>query len=159
PDSRVRLQVQVQAGGLEPRVERTARRLGAELKLPGFRRGEGPAPPVIQRVGREAGREEAGRGGVPGRDSEGVEAAGTLPGCAPQLALGELPAEGEALEFAIEIGVLPTAQLGSYEGLKVARREPEIGAAEVEREVEAMRERLARLKTAERPAAKGDFLV
>jgi trigger factor len=41
----------------------------------------------------------------------------------------------------------------------VARREPAIDEEQVQREVEAMRERLARLETAERPAAAGDFVV
>jgi trigger factor len=159
PDSRVRLQVQVPAGELEGRVERTARRLGGKLKLPGFRRGKVPAPLVIQRIGREAVLEETVREGLSNWYSDAIETAGITPVGDPQLALGELPAEGEALEFAIEIGVLPAAQLGSYEGLKVARREPNVGDEEVEREIDAMRERLARLKTAERPAGKDDFLV
>jgi trigger factor len=55
--------------------------------------------------------------------------------------------------------VLPPARLGDYEGLKVPRREPEVQAEQIEQEIDATRERLARLKTVERPAAKGDFVV
>jgi trigger factor len=159
PDSRVRLQVQVPAGEVERRVERTARQLGRKLKLPGFRRGKVPTPLVIQRIGREAVLEETVREGLSSWYSDAIETAGIVPVGDPQLALGDLPGEGESLEFAIEIGVLPTAQLGAYQGLKVARREPEIEDQDVQREIDAMRERLARLKTAERPAAMGDFLV
>jgi trigger factor len=153
------VQVQVPAGEVERRVERTARQLGRKLKLPGFRRGKVPAPLVIQRIGRETVLEETVREGLSSWYSEAIEAAGIVPVGDPQLALGGLPEQGEALEFAIEIGVLPTARLGAYEGLKVARREPEIDDQGVQRELDAMRERLARLKTAERPAAMGDFLV
>jgi trigger factor len=151
--------VQVPAGEVERRVERTARRLGRKLKLPGFRRGKVPAPLVIQRIGREAVLEETVREGLSGWYSDAIETAGIVPVGDPQIALGELPGQGEALEFAIEIGVLPTARLGAYQGLEVARREPEIQDQDVQREIDAMRERLARLKTAERPAAMGDFLV
>jgi trigger factor len=77
----------------------------------------------------------------------------------PQLDLGELPPRGEALEFSIEIGVLPTAQLGDYKALEVARREPAVEEQQIEQEIDAMRERLARLQTAERAAATGDFVV
>ena len=54
---------------------------------------------------------------------------------------------------------MPKAELGDYAGLEVARREPAVEEEQVEREVQALRERLARLETAERPAAVGDFVV
>jgi trigger factor len=155
----VRLDVEVPAGELEGRLERKATQLGSKLKLPGFRRGKVPAPLVIQRIGREAVLEETVRESITGWYSDAIETAGVVPVGDPQLDLGELPGRGEALEFAIEIGVLPPAQLGPYEGLKVPRREPEADAEQVEREIDATRERLARLKTVERPAAKGDFVV
>jgi trigger factor len=155
----VRLDVEVPAGELEGRLERKADQLGRKLKLPGFRRGKVPAPLVVQRIGREAVLEAAVRDGLTGWYTAAIETAGVVPVGDPQLDLGDLPGQGEALEFAIEIGVLPEAQLGSYEGLEVARREPEIGPEEIEREIDATRERLARLKTAERAAARGDFVV
>jgi trigger factor len=77
----------------------------------------------------------------------------------PQLDLGDLPEHGQPLEFSIEIGVLPTAQLGEYLGLEVARREPAVADEQIQQEIDGMRERLARLETAERPAASGDFVV
>ena len=126
PDSRVRLQVQVPADELEGRLERKARQLGRELKLPGFRRGKVPAPLVIQRIGREAVLEEAVRDTLSSWYADAIENAGIVPVGDPQLDLGELPPPGEALEFSIEIGVLPKAELGEYQGLEVARREPAV---------------------------------
>ena len=158
-DSRVRLQVEVPAGEVEGRLERKARQLGRELKLPGFRRGKVPAPLVIQRIGREVVLEEAVRDTLSSWYSDAIESAGIVPVGDPQLDLGELPAQGQALEFSIEIGVLPKAELGEYKGLEVARREPEVTDEQIQQEIDAMRERLARLQTAERPAAAGDFVV
>jgi trigger factor len=157
--SRVRLQVQVPAREVQGRLERKARELGRELKLPGFRRGKVPAPLVIQRIGREAVLEEAVRDGLSSWYSDAIATAGIVPVGDPQLQLGELPAQGSALQFSIEIGVLPKAQLGSYKGLSVARREPAVDEQRVESEIEAVRERMARLETAQRPAAQGDFVV
>ena len=147
------------AGEVEGRLERKARQLGRELKLPGFRRGKVPAPLVIQRIGREVVLEEAVRDTLSSWYSDAIESAGIVPVGDPQLDLGELPAQGEALEFSIEIGVLPKAELGEYKGLEVGRREPEVADEQIQQEIEAMRERLARLQTAERPAAAGDFVV
>jgi trigger factor len=158
-DSRVRLQVQVPPGEVEGRLERKAQQLGRELKLPGFRRGKVPAPLVIQRIGREVVLEEAVRDTLSSWYSDAIESAGIVPVGDPQLDLGELPAQGQALEFSIEIGVLPTAALGEYRGLEVGRREPAVADEQIQQEIEAMRERLARLQTAERPAAAGDFVV
>src|SRR5205807_8800936 len=70
-----------------------------------------------------------------------------------------LPAPGGDLSFTIEIGVLPVAELGDYEGLEVPRREPHVDERALEAEIEALRERLAKLETAERPAADGDYVV
>jgi trigger factor len=158
-DSRVRLQVQVPPGELEGRLTLKAQQLGRELKLPGFRRGKVPAPLVIQRIGREVVLEEAVRDTLSSWYSDAIETAGIVPVGDPQVDLGELPQQGDALEFSIEIGVLPRAELGEYKGLEVPRREPEAGGEQIEQEIEQMRERLARLQTAERPAAQGDFVV
>ncbi len=114
---------------------------------------------MIQRIGREVVLEEAVRDTLSSWYSDAIESAGIVPVGDPQLDLGELPPQGQALEFSIEIGVLPKAELGEYKGLEVGRREPEVADEQIEQEIEAMRERLARLQTAERPAAAGDFVV
>jgi trigger factor len=158
-ESRVRLQVEVPPGEIQGRLDRKAQQLGRELKLPGFRRGKVPAPLVIQRIGREVVLEEAVRETISSWYSVAIESAGIVPVGDPKLDLGELPPQGEALEFSIEIGVLPKADLGEYRELEVARREPEVSEQEIEQEIEGMRERLARLETAERAAEQGDFVV
>src|SRR6516225_9979710 len=145
PESRVRLRVRVPANELDRRLERKANELGRELRLPGFRRGKVPAPLVIQRVGREAVLEEAVRDTLSSWYSDAIATAGIVPVGDPQLDLGALPPEGEALEFSIEIEVL--------------RREPVVEEQDLDRELEGLRERLARLQTAERPAGRGDFVV
>ena len=159
PDSRVRLDVQVPPAEVQTRLEGKARQLGRELKLPGFRKGKVPAPLVIQRVGREAVLDQAIRDSLTRWYTQAIAEAGVVPVGDPKLDLGELPAEGEALEFSIEIGVVPKAQLGDYEGLEAPRREPQAEEGQIDRELQALRERLARLETAERPAAEGDFVV
>jgi trigger factor len=159
PESRVRVQVEVPPGEVEGRVEQRARKLGRELKLPGFRKGKVPAPLVLQRVGREAVLEEAVRDTLSSWYSDAIETAGIVPVGDPKVDLGDLPPQGQALEFSIEIGVLPKAELGSYEGLEVPRRDPAAAEELIAAQIEEMRERLARLETVEREAAEGDFVV
>ena len=159
PDSRVRVQVEVAPGEVEGRVEQRARQLGRQLKLPGFRKGKVPAPLVLQRVGREAVLDEAVRDSLASWYSDAIVTAGIVPVGDPTVDLGDLPPQGQALEFSIEIGVLPKAELGEYQRLEVARREPQAADELIDQEVEQMRERLARLDTVQREAAEGDFVV
>jgi trigger factor len=159
PESRVRVEVHVPASELEQSIERKARELAGTLKLPGFRRGKVPAPLVVQRVGRETVMEDAVRQDLGGWYVDALGAAGIVPVGDPQVALGELPEPGRDLEFSFEIGVLPKAELGEYRGLEVGRAEPEVADAQVQEEIDQLRDRLARLETAERPAQEGDFVV
>lgn len=159
PDSRVRVAVQVAPAEVEARVLRKAGQLGRELKLPGFRKGKVPPPLVLQRLGREAVLDEAVRDSLAGWYAEAIKASEIVPVGDPKLDLGELPPRGQALAFSIEIGVLPAAERGEYAGIEVGRREPAVAEEQVDQEVEAMRERLARLETAERPAGEGDYVV
>jgi trigger factor len=159
PGSRVRVRVQVSPEEVQRRLERKAQQLGRELKLPGFRRGKVPAPLVIQRVGREAVLDQAVRDSLAGWYAEAIQDAQIVPVGDPQLDLSDLPGEGQELEFSIEIGVLPKAELGDYDGLEVPRRETAVDERQVEQEIDAVRERLAKLETAERAATEGDFVV
>ena len=67
---------------------------------------------MIQRIGREVVLEEAVRDTLSSWYSDAIETSGIVPVGDPQVDLGELPPQGEALEFSIEIGVLPKAKLG-----------------------------------------------
>jgi trigger factor len=157
--SRVRLTIEVPAAEVEGRVERKAHELGRQLKLPGFRRGKVPPGLVIQRMGREAVVEQAVREELPRWYSDAIDAAGVVPIGDPKVQLDDLPVAGQPLAFAIEVGVLPEAVLGEYKGLEVPRREAAVPEVRVDEEVDAVRDRLARLHSVDRAAAQGDFLV
>ena len=157
--TRVRVSAQVAPEEIEAQLERAARSLGRELKLPGFRKGKVPAPIVLRRLGREAVLEQAVRDGLAGWYAEAIRASRLVPIGDPKIDLGQLPAPGQPLELTLELDVLPKATLGRYRGLEVPRREPTVSDEQIEAEVEAMRERLARLQTVTRAAEPGDFVV
>jgi trigger factor len=159
PESRVRVEAEVAPDEVERRLQQTARALGRKLKIPGFRKGKVPPPIVLRRIGRASVLDEAVRSSLSGWYVEAIDASGIVPVGDPELALGGMPDEGEALTFSIEIGVRPTAKLGNYKGLEVGRREPHVDDEAIERELERLREQLAKLDTAERAADKGDFVV
>jgi trigger factor len=159
PESRVRVEAEVPAEEVERRVQSAAKQVGRQLKIPGFRKGKVPPPVVIRRVGREALLEDAVRDGLSRWYVDAIDAAGVEPVGDPSLDLGDLPAEGEPLQFSIEVGVRPAAKLGEYKGLEVGRREPDVPDELVDRELEGLRERLATLETVDEPAGTGDFVL
>jgi trigger factor len=159
PESRVRVEAEVSAEEVERRLEQTAKALGKQLKIPGFRKGKVPPPVVVKRMGRPAVLDEAVRGSLGAWYTDAIHAAGIAPVGDPSLDLGDLPAEGEPLTFSIEIGVRPKAALGDYKGLEVGRREPEVPEEAIDSQLEQLREGLAKLDTVEESAAKGDFVV
>jgi trigger factor len=159
PESRVRVQAEVPADEVERRVQQAARKLGGQMRVPGFRKGKVPPMVVIRRLGREAVLDEALRSSLGNWYVDAIDGSGIAPIGDPELDVGDLPAEGEPLEFSIEIGVRPRAQLDTYKGLEVGKREPEVSDSAVDAEVEELRDRVATLETVERPAQDGDHIV
>ena len=159
PESRVRLDVSVEADVVEKRMDRAAKQLAGEMKMPGFRKGKVPPQMVIQRIGREAVVEQAVRDSLPEWYEEAIVASGIVTVGDPKLDVDELPGEGEGLDFSIEIGVRPKAELGEYKGLEVGKPEVEVPDERIDEELERLREGFGSLNPVERPAANGDVVV
>jgi trigger factor len=159
PESKVKIDVAVDADVLAGRLDRAAKALAGEMKMPGFRKGKVPPQLVIQRVGREAVLEEALRGSLGEWYEQAVLESGVTPVGDPKLDVGDLPAEGEDLRFSIEVGVRPKAELGEYKGLEVGRAELEVPDEAVQSELDRLREGFASLSPVERAAAPGDSLL
>ena len=159
PDSRVRLEAEVPSEEIESSLQRAAKQLGRELRIPGFRKGKVPPAMVIQRVGREAVLEQAVRDSLPVWYEEALLVSDVKSVGDPKLELGELPPAGQPLSFSIEISVTPKAKLGKYTDLEVGRREPSVPAEAIDQEIERLRDALARVESVDRPVAPGDFAV
>jgi trigger factor len=160
PDSRVKVEVEVPAEQVGRGMQRAARGLAKEMRMPGFRKGKAPPSLVIQRLGFGAVLQEAIRDSLPEWYEGGLLDSGISPVGDPKIEIVTAPeAEGEPLSFEFEIGVRPPARLGEYRGLEVGRAEPEPSDEIVEREIERLREGFAKLEPVERPAAEGDVLV
>jgi trigger factor len=160
PDSRVRVEVEVPAELVEQGVNRAARGLAREMKMPGFRKGKAPPSLVIQRLGYGTVLQEAIRESLPEWYEQGLLRSGISPVGDPNIEIVSAPeGEGEALGLKFEIGVRPKAKLGEYKGLEVGKAEAEPTDEIVDREIERVREGFAKLEPVERAAADGDVLL
>jgi trigger factor len=160
PESRAKVEVEVSAEQVQRGMQRAARALAREMKMPGFRKGKAPPSLVIQRLGYGAVLQEAIRDSLPEWYEQGLLGSGISPVGDPSIEIVTAPeAEGEALSFKFEIGVRPQAKLGEYKELEVGRAEPEPSDEIVDREIERIRAGFARLEPVERKAADGDVLL
>src|SRR3954464_1304674 len=161
PESRVRVEAEIGTDELDRRVTQAARQLARNLRVPGFRAGKAPPPVVISRIGRKAVLDEAVRESLAAWYRAAIDDARVVPVGEPDIDIDmeALPDEGQPLHFSIEIGVRPKATLGDYKGLDVPKREPDVSDETIGQELEALRERSAKLETVDRPAARGDFVV
>jgi trigger factor len=159
PDSRVRVDVDVDPKDVEGSIARTAQQLGKDMKLPGFRKGKVPPEMVVQRLGRQTVLTEALQSSLGDWYERAMVESGVNPVGDPKLDLSDLPDEGKPLRFSIEVSVRPRAELGEYKGLEVGRAEPEVPEEAVETEINRLREGFARLNPVERAANEGDVLL
>src|SRR6185295_4279568 len=158
-DSRVRVEVEVEADAVQDRLDRAAHVLARDMRMPGFRKGKVPPQLVIQRVGREAVMEQALRDSLPEWYERALLDTGITPVGEPELDVPALPDAGEELSFTIEVSVRPTAKLGEYKGLEVGRAEAEVPEEAIQAELDRLREGFASLDPVDRPAASGDLAV
>ena len=160
PASRARVEVEVPAEEVGRGIQRAARSLAREMRLPGFRKGKAPPSLVIQRVGFGAVFEEALRESLPDWYEEALFDADLSPIGDPNIEIVSAPEdEGEPLSFKFEIGVRPGAELGEYRGLEVGRAEPQAPEEMIDREIERIQAGFAKLEPVERAGANGDVLL
>ncbi|MGB7587343.1 MAG: trigger factor [Solirubrobacterales bacterium] len=160
PDSRVSVEVEVPAADVDRSVQRAARSLARDMRMPGFRKGKAPPALVMQRVGYGAVLEDAIREGLPEWYEKALLSSAISPIGDPSIKIVSTPDnQGEPLAFSFEVWVRPKASLGDYKGLEVARAEPEPPDDVIDREIGRVRESFARLEPVDRAAADGDVLV
>lgn len=160
PESRARVEAEVPASDVDKQMQRAARGLAREMRMPGFRKGKAPASLVIQRMGRGAVLEQAVRDALPQWYEQALVKSNISPIGSPDIEVTSTPEEdGDALGFKFEIAVRPPAKLGEYKDLEVGRASADVPDDIVDREVDTIREQAARLEPVEREAAMGDVAI
>jgi trigger factor len=155
--TKVRINVVVEPDELRPAIDRTARRLSREVRVPGFRKGKVPRQVIEARIGREALLAEAiEQEAVPEFYAKAVEELGVRPLSRAQVEPPDYT-DGEALSFSATFEVKPELDLPSYRGIEVERPVLEVTDEHVDAQLDRLRERTAQLEVIGRPLAKDDF--
>jgi trigger factor len=156
--TRAKLTVEVPFEELKPSLDAAYKQIAKQINVPGFRRGKVPPMVIDRQVGRGAVLDQAINDVVPQKYMEALQENSLQPLAQPDIEVTKFE-DNEALEFTAEVDVRPEITLPAYEGLEASVEDTEVTDADLDEQVEALRERFATLIDVERPAADGDFVV
>jgi trigger factor len=143
--TQVQLDIEVSSDELRAARSRALRKLGQQLRIPGFRPGHIPQRIVEQHVGAEHVDHEAIDEVVPDAYAKALEEHDLDPVDHPKFDL-ERTQEGRALKITATVAVKPEITLGTYTGIQVTRHRPPVTDADVDKSIEALRRRAATLE-------------
>jgi trigger factor len=155
--TRVRLEVEVPFAELEPNVKKAYRTIGSQVNVPGFRKGKVPAAIIDQRIGRGVVLEEAVQNVVPEQLQAAVREHDIKTIGRPNVTVEDI-VDKQPLKFTVEVDVRPEITVPDLSGIEVPITLADVTEDEIDEQVTRLRERFATLKTAERPAADGDYV-
>jgi trigger factor len=156
--TRAKLTVEVPFEELKPSLDAAYKKIAAQINIPGFRRGKVPPSVIDRQVGRGAVLDEAINDMLPKKYIEALEANELQPLAQPDIEVTKLE-DNDVLEFTAEVDVRPDVEVPAYDGLEAEVADIEVTDADVEEQLQALRERFATLSDVERTVTDGDFVV
>ncbi|GAA1999560.1 trigger factor [Nakamurella flavida] len=156
--TRVKLTVEVPFDELKPQFDKAYKTLAGQVRIPGFRPGKVPARILDARLGRGAILSEVVNDAVPAKYGQAVSEASLTVLGQPEIEVTRID-DNDTLAFTAEVDVRPEITLPELDGLAVTVDDVEITEADVDEQVDALRERFATTTVVERPAADGDAVV
>ncbi len=155
--TRVRLAIEVPFDELEPSLKKAYREIGAQVNIPGFRKGKVPPAVIDQRVGRGTILTEAVQGAIPEQLMAAVREHEVRTLGRPEVEITDF-GDGQPLKFTAEVDVRPEITLPDLGAITVTVDPVEVADEDVDTQVDGLRQRFATLKTVERPARRGDYV-
>ena len=155
---RVKLRVEVPPAALEPAISAIYRKWAKDIKVPGFRKGKVPRQLIDARVGPEVIREEALREALPDFYREAMKAEDLDAITSPEVEVVEFEPDAPIV-FEATVDVRPYIELPDFSTLSVPAPESEVSEADVNEQLEKLRDRFAELESVAREAQRGDFVL
>ena len=156
--TRAKLTVEVPFAELKPSLDAAYQRIAKQVNIPGFRKGKVPPPVIDRQVGRGAVLDEAINDALPKLYAQALQDNDLVPLAQPEIEITRLE-DNKTLEFSAEVTVRPPITLPAYDAIEASVADLTVSDADVEEEVQQLRERFATLNDVERAAADGDFVT
>ena len=151
----LKVTVEVPESRVEEQMRRTARKVGRDVTIPGFRPGKVPYNVLVQRLGREALRSEA----VEEMINPVFEEALAEIEVAPYARVSVDDLQMEPFVVAFTIPMEPVVQLGDYRAIRRDIEPVAVSDEAVEEALERMRAQHQVLEPVNRPVMSGDVVA
>ena len=158
--TKVKLTITVEPEEFDPYLDAARKDIAKQVNVPGFRKGHVPGKIIDQRFGFGAVAGEAVNDGVPELYSKALEEKKIHPMAQPEFDVVEVPQSAKdetKLKFTATVERRPEIELPEIDGMEIAIAAPEVKDEDVDKRLEALRQRFGTLVGVDRPAAKGDF--
>jgi len=153
-DCEVLLTVEIDDRQKDKVLQKAARRIAKQVRIPGFRPGKAPYNLMVNRFGLEAIQDEAMEELTSAVFQNALKEADVTP-----YAMASMESiEWEPLVMKIKVPTEPVVELGNYRDLRVEFEKPEVTPEELDHELEHLKDSYATFVPMERPAEVGDLV-
>lgn len=155
----VRLTITVPAADVDRQIDAAYARIGAKLRIPGFRPGKAPRPVIDTHVGRDAVLAEAQEEIVSDFYGRAISAEDLRTYGQPDVGELDVIEPGSDYTYTAEVHLRPELTLTSADGFTITVPPQTSSDREIDAQIGHTRERFATLEVVERPVEDGDFAL
>jgi trigger factor len=155
---KVTLTVSAEPDRVRVHFDRAAKRLAKQVDVPGFRKGKAPRRIIEQRIGVEAIAQTALEDALQEFYVEALRDEQLDTVARPELEV-DVFTETEGCAFTATVEVRPKFELADHTGIHVSFPEWQVPAADLDAQLDRIREQFAEVEVVERPAATGDLIT
>ena len=155
----VEFEMTVSAEKFEAAMQKSYIKNVKKINIPGFRKGKAPRKYIEKIYGEAVFYDDAINFAFPESYTEAVKELDLKVVDRPDVDIKEI-GDGKDLELIVKVDVEPEVEVGNYEGIEVTEKKYSVAKADVDAEIERIRERNSRMITVEdRAVEKGDIAV
>nr|MBP3599008.1 trigger factor [Eubacterium sp.] len=157
-NSMAKITIEVSAEDFEAAMVKAYNKNKGKIQIQGFRKGKAPRKMIEKLYGPEIFYEDAANFAIPDAYEVAAKECGLDIVSRPEIDVEDIGA-GKPFVFTATVAVKPEVELGDYKGLEVEKQEVKIMAADVNAEIDRVREQNARIITVEDRAIKKDDIA
>ncbi len=153
--SMAKITITVDADAFEEAMVKSYNKNKKNISIQGFRKGKAPRKMVEKLYGPEVFYEDAANVAIPDAYEEAAKESGLEIVSRPEIDVVEIE-KGKDFVFTATVAVKPEVTLGDYKGIEVEKKTVKVMAADVNAEIDKVREQNSRMITVENRGIKKD---
>ena len=155
--NKVKVEITVSAHDFDEAVDKAFKKNAPKISIPGFRKGKAPRSVIERMYGKEVMFEDAFNIVAQPAYEAAIDEHKLEPVSQPVVDIVKI-GNGEDMVFTAEVYVKPEVELGKYKGIEVVKKVHNVEDADIDAEIESMRNKNSRLVTVEdRELQNGDI--